>query len=199
MGWVLKWRKAKGSTVPKPAADLAIGCLRAESARALMATPRRTKLIEHIWQRTSLSRQQFDRLYLEPLHRFAELVQHLPASRNHHHAYHGGMLDHGLEIVAYALKMRQSYMLPLGTTPETQAAQTEAWTAAIAYAALLHDIGKIAVDVEVDLASGKRWHPWQGPIKGDYRFRFVEGREYKLHAAAAGLIYNQVLSSRVMD
>ncbi|WP_426139199.1 MobH family relaxase [Pseudomonas sp. DWP3-1-2] len=199
MGWTLKWRKAKGSPVSEPSADLAIGCVRAESAKALMATPRRMKLIEHIWQRTSLSRQQFDRLYLEPLHRFAELVQHLPASRNHHHAYHGGMLDHGLEIVAYALKMRQSYLLPLGTTPETQAAQTEAWTAAIAYAALLHDIGKIAVDVEVDLASGKRWHPWQGPIKGDYRFRFVEGREYKLHAAAAGLIYNQVLSSNVMD
>jgi integrating conjugative element relaxase (TIGR03760 family) len=199
MGWTLKWRKVKGSPVPEPSANLAIGCLRAESAKALMATPRRMKLIEHIWQRTSLSRQQFDHLYLEPLHRFAELVQHLPASRNHHHAYHGGMLDHGLEIVAYALKMRQSYLLPLGTTPETQAAQTEAWTAAIAYAALLHDIGKIAVDVEVDLATGKRWHPWQGPIKGDYRFRFVEGREYKLHAAAAGLIYNQVLSSRVMD
>lgn len=199
MGWTLKWRKAKGSPVPEPAADLAIGCLRAESAKDLMATPRRTKLIEHIWQRTSLSRQQFDRLYLEPLHRFAELVQHLPASKNHHHAYHGGMLDHGLEIVAYALKMRQSYLLPLGTNPETQAAQTEAWTAGIAYAALLHDIGKIAVDVEVHLASGKRWHPWQGPIKGDYRFRFVEGRDYKLHAAAAGLIYNQVLSARIMD
>jgi len=199
MGWVLRWRKAKGSPALEPPAEMASGCWRAENTAELLGTPRRQKLIEHIWQRTSLSRKQFDQLYLDPLHRFAELVQHLPASQNHHHAYPGGMLDHGLEIVAYALKIRQSYLLPLGTSPETQAAQTEAWTAAIAYAALLHDIGKIAVDVEVDLASGKRWHPWQGPIQGEYRFRFVEAREYKLHAAAAGLIYTRVLSEKSMD
>ena len=54
---------------------------------------------------------------------------------NHHHAYPGGMLDHGLEIVAYALKLRQSYLLPAGVTPEAQAAQAEAWTAGTAYAA----------------------------------------------------------------
>lgn len=199
MGWVLRWKKAKGSPSLESPAEIASGCLRAESAAALMSTPRRQKLIEHIWQRTSLSRKQFDQLYLDPLHRFAELVQHLPASQTHHHAYPGGMLDHGLEIVAYALKIRQSYLLPLGTSPETQAAQTEAWTAAIAYAALLHDIGKIAVDVEVDLDCGNRWHPWQGPIQGEYRFRFVEAREYKLHAAAAGLIYNRVLSEKIMN
>ncbi|MDB5118668.1 MAG: relaxase [Mucilaginibacter sp.] len=109
------------------------------------------------------------------------------------------MLDHGLEIVAYALKMRQSYLLPLGTSPELQAAQAEAWTAAVAYAALLHDVGKIAVDVEVDLESGGRWHPWHGPITGCYRFRYAKGREYKLHGAAAGLVYTQVLSQKILD
>lgn len=36
------------------------------------------------------------------------------------------MLDHGLEIVAYALKLRQSHLLPAGATPEAQAAQAEA-------------------------------------------------------------------------
>ena len=33
------------------------------------------------------------------------------------------MLDHGLEIVAYALKLRQSHLLPIGASPEDQAAQ----------------------------------------------------------------------------
>ena len=59
------------------------------------------------------------------------------------------MLDHGLEIVAYALKLRQSHLLPTGVTPEAQAAQAEAWTAGTAYAALLHDIGKTAVDLHI--------------------------------------------------
>ncbi|MDV6321247.1 HD-GYP domain-containing protein, partial [Chromohalobacter sp. HP20-39] len=52
-------------------------------------------------------------------------------------------------IVAYALKLRQSHLLPAGATPEAQAAQAEAWTAGTAYAALLHDIGKIAIPPEV--------------------------------------------------
>src|SRR5690554_5443563 len=46
-----------------------------ESASRLLATPRRQHLLEHIWQRTSLSHQQFAALYQEPLERYAELVQ----------------------------------------------------------------------------------------------------------------------------
>ena len=137
--------------------------------------------LEHIWQRTSLSRKHFASLYLAPLQRYAELVQQFPASEAHHHAYPGGMLDHGLEIVAYALKLRQSYLLPTGTTPEDQVVQAEAWTAAIAYAALLHDIGKIAVDLHVEHADGSIWHPWHGPLTRTYRFRYRADREYRLH------------------
>lgn len=148
---------------PAPATDLPKGLLRPESAASLLATPRRQKLLEHIWQRTSLSRRQFATLYRTPLERYAELVQQFPASESHHHAYPGGMLDHGLEIVAYALKLRQSHLLPIGASPEDQAAQSEAWTAAVAYAALLHDIGKVAVDLLVELADGSLWHPWHGP------------------------------------
>lgn len=175
------------------------GLLQPVSATTLLATPRRQRLLEHIWQRTSLSRQQFAALYLTPLHRYAELVQQFPASESHHHAYAGGMLDHGLEIVAYALKLRQSHLLPAGTTPEEQAAQAEAWTAATAYAALLHDIGKIAVDLEVACADGSTWHPWHGPLQQPYRFRYRNDREYRLHGAATGLIYNRVLDRQALD
>lgn len=109
------------------------------------------------------------------------------------------MLDHGLEIVAYALKLRQSRLLPVGTTPEEQAAQSEVWTAAAAYAALLHDLGKIAVDLEVELADGSIWHPWHGPLTQPYRFRYLKERTYRLHSAATALLYTQVLDSRILD
>ncbi|KTT49737.1 relaxase [Pseudomonas oryzihabitans] len=165
----------------------------------LLATPRRKKLLENIWQRTSLSREQFASLYRDPLTHYADLVQQLPASENHHHAYVGGLLDHGLEIVAYALKIRQNYLLPIGAPPESQAAQAEPWSAAIAYGALLHDLGKIAVDIEVVLEDGEPWHPWHGPIARPYRFRYVKGREYKLHGAASALVYTQVLPRHVLD
>lgn len=175
------------------------GLMRPEKAATLLATPRRQKLLEHIWQRTSLSRAQFDLLYRAPLERYAELVQQFPASESHHHAYPGGMLDHGLEIVAYALKLRQSRLLPSGTTPEDQAEQSEAWTAATAYAALLHDIGKIAVDLHVELACGTIWHPWHGPLRGAYRFRYHKDRDYRLHNAAAGLLCTHLLDGGIFD
>ncbi|ARI02456.1 TPA: DNA-binding domain-containing protein [Pseudomonas aeruginosa] len=184
---------------PAPATDRPKGLMRPESAASLLATPRRQRLLEHIWQRTSLSRKQFAALYHAPLERYAELVQAFPASEAHHHAYPGGMLDHGLEIVAYSLKLRQSHLLPIGASPEDQAAQSEAWTAAVAYAALLHDIGKIAVDLHVELADGSVWHPWHGPLHQPYRFRYREDREYRLHSAATGLLYRQLLDCDLLD
>ncbi len=184
---------------PTPATDLPKWLMRPESTASLLATPRRQKLLEHIWQRTSLSRRQFATLYRMPLERYAELVQAFPASEAHHHAYPGGMLDHGLEIVAYSLKLRQSHLLPIGASPEDQAAQAEAWTAAVAYAALLHDIGKIAVDLHVELADGSVWHPWHGPLRQPYRFRYRDDREYRLHSAATGLLYRQLLDRDLLD
>lgn len=173
--------------------------LRPLPACDLLATSRRQRLLEHIWQRTSLSRRQFSALYLAPIERYAALVQQFPASESHHHAYPGGMLDHGLEIVAYALKLRQSHLLPAGAPPETQAAQSEAWSAAVAYAALLHDIGKVAVDLEVQDAAGSPWYPWHGPLRAPYRFRYRSDRQYRLHSAATGLLYTRILDHASLD
>lgn len=184
---------------PTPTIEIPKGLVRPEPAASLLATPRRQKLLEHIWQRTSLSRRQFAALYQAPLERYAELVQHFPASEAHHHAYPGGMLDHGLEIVAYALKLRQSHLLPAGAPPEAQAAQAEAWTAGTAYAALLHDLGKIAVDLHVEYADGRIWHPWHGPLQRPYRFRYRKDREYRLHGAATALLYTRVLDPGILD
>ncbi|MDV6320881.1 TraI domain-containing protein, partial [Chromohalobacter sp. HP20-39] len=75
----------------------------------------------------------------------------------------------------------------------------EAWTAAVAYAALLHDIGKVAVDLHVELADGSTWHPWHGPLRQPYRFRYRDDREYRLHSAATGLLYQQLLNRDLLD
>ncbi|MFC3942656.1 hypothetical protein CCU68_19880 [Pseudomonas gingeri NCPPB 3146 = LMG 5327] len=194
MFWRSKSKKAAtsgaistpGHLVPKPAAEL-------------LSTPRRRQLLEHIWQRTSLSRNQFADLYLRPIERYAELVQQLPASQSRHHAYLGGMLDHGLETMAYALKIRQSHLLPVGADPQTQALQAEAWSASIAYVALLHDVGRIVVDMDVHLADGAVWHPWNGPIRREYRFRYSKAHSQMLHGAATALLYAQVLPVTILD
>ena len=195
--WWLTFKKGEAAEpTPTPIAE---GFMLPQSAESLLAADHRRKLLERIWQYTALSEAQFDRLYLEPIRRYASCVQQLPASESHHHAYPGGMLDHGLELVTCSLKLRQSYLLPSGAAPEDQAAQADAWSAAIAYGALLHDVGKVAVDLQVEYLNGEPWHPWHGPLNQPYRFRYNPGRVYKLHSAAAGLLYTQILSPALLD
>ena len=193
------FRHKRQKPPPPPTVSVAEGYLPIESAHSLLAAEHRRQLLDRIWQCTALSHAQFTQLYLNPIHRYAEQVQQLPASETHHHAYLGGMLDHGLELVACSLKLRQSYLLPTGAAPEDQAAQTDAWSAGIAYGALLHDIGKIAVDLQVERQDGRLWHPWHGPLDQPYRFRYVKGRDYHLHGAAAGLLYTQILDRPIFD
>ncbi|WP_339420392.1 MobH family relaxase [Pseudomonas sp. RL_105y_Pfl1_103] len=193
------FRHKRQKPPPPPTVNVADGYLPIESSRSLLAAEHRRQLLDRIWQYTALSHPQFSQLYLNPIHRYAELVQQFPASETHHHAYLGGMLDHGLELVACSLKLRQSYLLPTGAAPEDQAAQTDAWSAGIAYGALLHDIGKIAVDLLVERQDGRVWHPWQGSLDQPYRFRYLKGRDYHLHGAAAGLLYTQILGRPILD
>ncbi|HHQ2632922.1 TPA: MobH family relaxase [Pseudomonas aeruginosa] len=195
---LLSWISRKPSPTP-PTKAAPGGFLPPLSSMELLATPRRRQLLENIWQRASLSKQQFEEIYRRPLANYAELVQQLPASENHHHAHPGGMIDHGLEIVAYALKVRQTYLLPVGAAPESQSAQAEAWSAAAAYGALAHDIGKIVVDLQVELQDGSTWHPWNGPINQPYRFKYVKSREYQLHGAASALLIHQLLPRTALD
>lgn len=194
-----RWWFKPQKGLPEETTSAAVGFHQPLSAESLLAVSHRKKLIERIWQYTALSQLQFEQLYLEPIRRYATYVQQLPASESHHHAYPGGMLDHGLELVACSLKLRQSYLLPSGAAPEDQAAQADAWSAAIAYGALLHDVGKIAVDLQVEYQNGERWHPWHGPLNQPYRFRYHPDRDYQLHGAAAGLLYMQILSPGLLD
>lgn len=199
---MFRWLRAPKGAAESPAAansGPASGWLRPQSAAALLAAPHRRVLLEQIWQRTAVSPAQFARLYRAPLERYAELVQHLPASQSHHHAHAGGLLDHGLEIVVCALKLRQSHLLPLGTPPEIQTRQAEAWTAGVAYAALLHDIGKLATDLLVEDRHARRWHPWHGPLQQPYRYRHHPDRQHRLHVAATGLLASTVLGREPLD
>ena len=117
--------RPKRQKPPPPTVSVAEGYQPIESAHSLLAAEHRRQLLDRIWQYTALSHAQFTQFYLNPIHRYAEQVQQLPASETHHHAYLGGMLDHGLELVACSLKLRQSYLLPTGAAPEDQAAQTD--------------------------------------------------------------------------
>ncbi|MFP4731394.1 MobH family relaxase [Pasteurella multocida] len=167
------------------------------TAHTLLNTPLRQKLLSILWQKVSMPQDLFDKLYRQPIERYAELVQNLPASENHHHAHLGGMLDHGLEVISFAAKLRQSYLLPPGAPPEEQSKQAEAWTAAILYGALLHDIGKIVVDLEIETKNGQQWFVWDSKnlfeLGQYYRFKYIKSRDYHLHPTMGGLLAQHLL------
>ncbi|MFG6656206.1 MobH family relaxase [Scandinavium sp. M-37] len=169
------------------------GWFRPQNAGVLLSTPLRRQLIRVIWQRTSLPAPLFGQLYHKPLARFAERVQLLPASEYHHHAYPGGLLDHSLEVMAFAAKLRQRCLLPPGAEPEDQARDAEAWTAGVLYAALLHDLGKVTADMEIVTGSGASWYPWMGAPAEPYRLTYRRPRDYHLHPVAGSIMVTQIL------
>jgi integrating conjugative element relaxase (TIGR03760 family) len=161
----------------------------------LLTTDTRRGRLHEINSIVSLSPAHYAALYQPAIEAFTYYVQQLPASEAHHHAGPGGLLDHGLEVAATALKLRRGHILPAEAPTELIKPQTELWSYATFTAALLHDIAKPAVDHEVDLfdAAGSSlgpWDPWAGPMPAPacwYGMRFRRGRRYRLHARAAPL------------
>ncbi|MDT0501348.1 MULTISPECIES: MobH family relaxase [unclassified Halomonas] len=161
----------------------------------LLATPYRQQLLRAIQESTSLTAPVFEAYVKEPLQRYAERVQLLPASESHHHSYPGGMLDHGLETCVFGLRLRRQHLLPPKESPEKQSSAGELWSVAVIYACLLHDIAKVLVDVDIHLRSGRRWCLWEGIIPDQYRVRYIKGRDYFLHAAANPLLCKEVIGN----
>ncbi|WP_424407146.1 MobH family relaxase [Pasteurella sp. PK-2025] len=169
------------------------------SASELLNTELRQRYLALLWQQVSMSREMFDNLYQKPIERYAEMVQLLPASESHHHAHLGGMLDHGLEVISFAAKLRQNYVLPPNAAPEEQAEQKDAWTAATIYLALVHDVGKSIVDIEIHLKGGKRWFAWNGVPTESYKFKYIKQRDYALHPVLGSFIAHNLIPTEAFD
>ncbi|WP_061291184.1 MobH family relaxase [Azotobacter vinelandii] len=175
------------------------GWIEVQTAGQLLGTQYRQGLIQTLYQMSSMPAGTFEQYVRAPIERYAVLVQLLPASESHHHAYQGGMLDHALEIMCYALRIRRKHLLPPGGRPEDQVSVGELWSSAVLYTALLHDIAKVLVDVEILLPDGSRWHLWNGPIPRPYRIRYRPGRDYHLHEAMGLAVCRDILGGKTLD
>lgn len=169
------------------------------SSENLLNTPLRNKYLVDIWKNVSMTPDMFERLYKKPIHKYAELVQLLPASESHHHSHLGGMLDHGLEVIAIATKLRQNYILPQNSAPEDQAKQRDVWTAAIIYSAILHDLGKIVTDIEFILKNEEKWYPWNEIQNQPYKFRYIKNRDYELHPKLGSFLASYIIPTEALS
>ena len=171
----------------------------------LSATEERRKLLVEIERLAGVTPALFSEYYRSGLTRYAEFVQALPASYDHHHARPGGLLDHTLEAVAAALSLRQGSVLPPQATAEQVAREEQVWTWGVFTASMLHDAARPLMDQRIELFDKRgeslgNWQPWLGTMNHAsacyYRVRFRLDREYRLHEKAVLLIASQILPTK---
>lgn len=168
-------------------------------------------LIAHINANARLTRMRermgygllhWDKDCLPVINALAEFVQLLPASEAHHHCQPSGLLQHILETIEFALRLRQGYMLPAGAPPEQQIRLQHRWTYAVFICAALHDIAKPLVDLTVQFVSNdnheQRWQPLAGSLKEcgatAYYVAFKnEQRDYLAHQQLALSLFQMLV------
>ncbi len=140
--------------------------------------------------------------YHDAIHAYTTYVHLLPASERHHHRGAGGLLRHGLECSAYALELARDIIIAPHETPRQRKIIEPRWMLGLFVAALCHDIGKPATDVEVVDEQGNAWNPmdmslteWTQTQHVDRYFLRWRSQRYKLHEALTGLLVDRVLSN----
>lgn len=154
--------------------------------------------------------EAWNSLYASLYLSYAEFVQALPASEAHHHRGAGGMLEHGIEVSAIAARACDRSLLPPagGNGRRVSSNQQEQWAYAVVMASLLHDIGKVLVDMQIKLYDAKQgglglWLPLTGPMTriakaSHYSVHYRPQRKYHLHEQCSQLLITHIAPPRGM-
>ncbi|MFC1380843.1 MAG: hypothetical protein G8D84_19220 [gamma proteobacterium symbiont of Clathrolucina costata] len=123
------------------------------------------ELIRRIKGSLRFNPEEFDRLVLPVIERYAAYFHLLPASEAHHHRGAGGLFRHGLEAGFWAGQRAESHQFCLGETPQNRRENEPRWQFASFLGGLLHDVGKPLSDVAVTDQSGKKeWNPYDSSL-----------------------------------
>lgn len=126
---------------------------------------RQPEMLIKIRQTFSFPDEDYNRIIMPVIERFASYIHLLPSSEHHHHKGAGGAFRHGLEVAFSAGRSSGAHIfMPEGTPLERKRVEIR-WQAAIFFAGLLHDVGKPVTDVEVVNADGSlMWSPYSETI-----------------------------------
>ncbi|GKR51850.1 MobH family relaxase [Aeromonas caviae] len=170
------------------------------------------KTINDIVKRSGLSdgHPQFNpnKLIHGVIWRTAEYVHLLPASEDYHHIEAGGLLSHSLEVAKTALGAAYNTDLPAKTHSDLETIRRSRYFYAVFIAALLHDIGKVFMDVRVySVDNGNlMWEPRLESLTAwalkhgvnSYRVEYRPGRA-KSHERAANYVLSAVLTNEAKE
>ncbi len=185
------------------------GWLKVLDAPALVRVCHLAGTLQQIHRESKLSKAAWERDIAPAIEQYLRYVQLLPASEAHHHAHVGGLAAHTIEVMHAAIAIRNGYLLPRGGAADAIDAQRDHWTYAVILAALLHDIGKLATDLRVELAdrSDGPPRPWL-PVAGDlltagaveYQVRFAPRgeRDYGAHRRMALVLAPRIVPATAL-
>lgn len=151
-----------------PSQESLSGLTKVQTAEKLLSPTYRRKLIEQFSQQLSFKTHDYQQLCQPIIDRVAEFAQSLPETQNSYFSHNGGILDHALERTTSALKLCRAYLLS-DNTDQAYSPEQALWAYAVFSASLLHDVGKIAVDLNITLCDEEGhtiqiWDPYQGSM-----------------------------------
>lgn len=160
----------------------------------------------------------FDALYTDVIRRYVEFAHMIPASEDHHHSHTGGLLVHSLEVSIASLRYAKEIEIPKTGFSDTDHQLRPIMHYCAWLAGLLHDAGKIMIDVSVDAAEiihplTKRPTPMTSPIPSwrpqkesltewalrynvaSYSVSFFNERKHRRHNVDSAQILKPILSN----
>jgi len=171
-------------------------------ADQLLQTEKRQQVLADLRSLLSLPDEEFNYWFQSVIDNFAEFVQNLPETERSYYAGIGGMLDHALERASLSLFLCRTYLLPEDATLASVGENEMVWVYAVFTAALLFDVGKVAINHLVTLTdeSGKTiktWLPYAGPMTQEeashYVFGFSENHTEHMRWMITPLLARQIL------
>lgn len=134
------------------------GMIPATPIRQILATY--AAQITALREATGVPEETYQKYYRPLIEQYARMVHLLPASEVHHHRHMGGLLLHGLESAAHAVRRSEDILVAGMDLPRQRKLIESRFRWAVFAAALLHDAGKPLSDLVVSDATGDRiWQP----------------------------------------
>ncbi|RAP37514.1 helicase [Legionella quinlivanii] len=128
----------------------------------ILAEDKRNQLVQHISENCGLEPARFDSIGLTIIHNLVNHTQLLPETSNSYYSQPGGLIDHALNRTEAALNLFKQYMILEENSSYSE--EQKLWQYALLSAALLQGIGKLQIDLTVELFDNsgqylKQWNP----------------------------------------
>ncbi|UUC96613.1 TraI domain-containing protein (plasmid) [Comamonas sp. C11] len=165
----------------------------------VMAT--QAELVERIRMALGFKKEDFHRLVVPVIERYASFVHLLPASEAHHHRGAGGLFRHGLEVAFWSAQASEGVIFSTEGTPRERRDNEPRWRLASCFSGLLHDVGKPLSDVSITDRNGKIvWNPYGDSLyewarKNNVDRYFIRWRDkrHKRHESFSLLTVDRIL------